>query len=323
MVYQQGGDWVRNTDKDGVMDHLDDDIDGDGVDNFTEVMSYSDQFSSTHDPQVDSDSDGLPDMLESSTGWMWLSDPLFLDTDNDGLSDLKEFYLGTTLNAEDTDGDGVSDKEEVNGGTNPLVRNGVSVSTDPVNVSIIPGATSDFYHIGEIDADYGQVVTIQAEPIPGFSMKNVELFLGESDWHIEVPTREELGCEPAQDPEEGSTTPPENEDGDESVNEGSDKDETLTTLEPDGSNETLTPEKKEDSDDETPTTPENEDDGGNTPVDKDSEETTSEVSSANKEPEVLAQTGISSMIPALIATALLILGGSAACLSRRRYTFNK
>lgn len=49
---------------------------------------------------------------------------LFEDADSDGLSDQEESALGTDSNKADTDGDGYSDGIEVEGGFDPLVKDG-------------------------------------------------------------------------------------------------------------------------------------------------------------------------------------------------------
>ena len=66
---------------------------------------------------IDSDSDGLPDVVEVQYG----TNPNSADTDNDGLSDYEEIKIYHTdpLNP-DTDGDGFSDSQEVKAGYNPL-----------------------------------------------------------------------------------------------------------------------------------------------------------------------------------------------------------
>lgn len=71
------------------------------------------------DENLDSDGDGLPDLIELEIG----TDPANPDTDGDGLTDGQEYYEYKTdpLNP-DTDGDGLSDGDEV------LVYN-----TDPLN----------------------------------------------------------------------------------------------------------------------------------------------------------------------------------------------
>lgn len=66
---------------------------------------------------LDSDGDGLSDLLEQQLG----TNVLAADTDGDGLSDSLEVTLGTDATQLDTDGDGFSDAGEVRYGMNPLV----------------------------------------------------------------------------------------------------------------------------------------------------------------------------------------------------------
>ena len=65
---------------------------------------------------VDSDGDGLSDLLEAELG----TDPLGTDSDADGLADGTEVntYNTSPTNA-DTDGDGANDRFEINNGTDP------------------------------------------------------------------------------------------------------------------------------------------------------------------------------------------------------------
>ncbi len=78
------------------------DTDGDGLDNATELAAGTIPF------RADSDLDGLDDGVELGMG----TDPLVADTDGDGLSDGDEVTLGTDPLVPDTDGDGVIDGAE-------------------------------------------------------------------------------------------------------------------------------------------------------------------------------------------------------------------
>ena len=113
-----------DTDKDGIGDSKDDDVDGDGISNADEVKN------GTNPLVADTDGDGVNDKVDAfakdKTEWR--------DTDNDGIGDNKDTdddgdgllnqdeiqkYGTNPLNA-DTDNDGVSDKKEIDAGTNPL-----------------------------------------------------------------------------------------------------------------------------------------------------------------------------------------------------------
>ena len=69
---------------------------------------------------VDSDSDGIPDNIETTAGLNPndASDAAG-DLDDDGLSNLAEYLNGTKINIADSDGDGLSDGVEVTQGYNP------------------------------------------------------------------------------------------------------------------------------------------------------------------------------------------------------------
>ncbi|MFW6082785.1 MAG: hypothetical protein ACOC8C_01885, partial [Chloroflexota bacterium] len=72
-----------------------------------------DLASTTGEPDaLDTDGDGIPDVIEARLG----TDPLNPDTDGDSLSDWIEVYqLGTDPLSQDTDGDGILDQIEVSG----------------------------------------------------------------------------------------------------------------------------------------------------------------------------------------------------------------
>ena len=124
------------------------DSDGDGYNDFEEVVSNTDPLDSTSNPESqqytqDTDSDGLTDSDEVNTygtdplvsdsdgdgmpdGWEVdnsldpLTDDSSLDLDNDGLTNFDEYQAGTDPNASDTDSDGLTDGDEVNTyGTDP------------------------------------------------------------------------------------------------------------------------------------------------------------------------------------------------------------
>ncbi len=69
---------------------------------------------------VDSDSDGIPDSVETNVGLNSndAADAL-LDDDGDGVSNVDEFWAGTPFMAVDSDGDGIMDHIEIANGMNP------------------------------------------------------------------------------------------------------------------------------------------------------------------------------------------------------------
>ncbi len=120
-----GHKWVdMDADNDGLKDAEEEmlktdpknpDTDGDGLNDFTEVKTYT-----TNPLVVDTDKDGLNDYDEV---YKYKTNPLVADTDGDSLSDGDEVnkYKTDPLKA-CTDGDGLMDNEEVlTYKTNPLV----------------------------------------------------------------------------------------------------------------------------------------------------------------------------------------------------------
>ena len=91
-------------------DLVNQDFDGDGINDDVEIANGTDPEKS------DSDGDGLDDGVEILLGW----DPLNDDMDDDGLLDPEEAAHGTDPHNADTDGDGLTDGEEVAQGTNPM-----------------------------------------------------------------------------------------------------------------------------------------------------------------------------------------------------------
>ena len=90
------GDCLSDLDLDGICDEIDDDIDGDGIDNNWE----NENGLNPYDPQ-----DSLSDL------------------DQDGLSNIEEYIYSTNPNNIDTDGDGLNDFDEINSGFDPLLPN--------------------------------------------------------------------------------------------------------------------------------------------------------------------------------------------------------
>ena len=105
------------------------DFDNDGFSNWEEFLAATDPtdassspIDDSFDPNLDSDGDGLTDLLEISIG----TDPHRIDTDGDGVNDDIELDIGTDpLVADDfagmdSDGDGLTDLFEIKFGTDPF-----------------------------------------------------------------------------------------------------------------------------------------------------------------------------------------------------------
>jgi len=128
----------RDMDGDGLSDGLEvravgtdpslNDTDGGGAIDSAEVAAGTNPVDDPTDDDraMDSDRDGLPDVVEREMG----TDVLDPDSDDDGLSDFEERELGTRPLVNDTDGDGFKDGLEVAMGSNPLD----STSTGPPEV---------------------------------------------------------------------------------------------------------------------------------------------------------------------------------------------
>ncbi|MEC8444024.1 MAG: hypothetical protein VXZ05_07445, partial [Pseudomonadota bacterium] len=103
-------------DGDGIPDTQDSDIDGDGVSNDDETTNGTnplladtdgDGINDGAEGMLDSDTDGVPDVLESA----------ITDSDNDGVAD--QFDDANNDSSNDTDNDGVNNGEETAVGTDP------------------------------------------------------------------------------------------------------------------------------------------------------------------------------------------------------------
>ncbi|MGF1772515.1 hypothetical protein L4C42_09410 [Vibrio wakamikoensis] len=117
------------------------DVDGDGIDNYSDNDNDNDGVIDANDPfpldpnewadtdgdgignntDVDDDNDGINDQLEQQYGLNPLDpDDALSDLDSDGISNLEEIVVGTDPRLADTDGDGVSDYDEIVNRTDPL-----------------------------------------------------------------------------------------------------------------------------------------------------------------------------------------------------------
>jgi hypothetical protein len=135
-----------DTDSDGLGDECDADDDGDGV------VDDQDAFPKLPDYKDDTDSDGLPDLFESTFGLDEQVNDSSEDLDSDQLSNLDEFVLGTRVDLWDSDGDGISDKNEIDVGRDPMVADyRLSVGGgDEVCVTDELGTYCFGYQVGEL-----------------------------------------------------------------------------------------------------------------------------------------------------------------------------
>lgn len=122
------------------------DSDGDGIPDKDEIEIYkTDPFNE------DTDGDGYDDRTELLNGYSPLdARPIKLensDYDGDGLSDRMELKFGTDIKNPDTDGDGFSDGDEVFAGFDPLEGGGKKLSK---RIDISTYSQKLFYFLGGV-----------------------------------------------------------------------------------------------------------------------------------------------------------------------------
>lgn len=130
-----GIDYKTDTDKDRVPDYIEEkhgmdksnsDSDGDGLDDYIEMMipslsplSRDSNDNGVSDADEDYDEDGLRNYDEVN---VYHTDCSLADTDSDTLSDYDEIFVyKTDPNKKDTDGDGLNDNDELRIGSDPLI----------------------------------------------------------------------------------------------------------------------------------------------------------------------------------------------------------
>ncbi len=124
------------------------------------------RVSCEEDPALDSDGDGLPDVLEYGTLG---TDPRAADSDGDGWDDGLELDLGTSPLLADTDGDGATDSQDVC----PRVwddqsdSGGLATPLDPLGSW--PDGIGDACQCGDVSGD-GVVSTLDAVSIRAFAL---------------------------------------------------------------------------------------------------------------------------------------------------------
>ena len=159
------------------LDPTDPDTDDGGVKDGVEVNSGNTVLFPSTDPlnslddTLDSDLDGIPDIIEyngASMAWGYQTDHRQSDTDHDGLSDSVEIYgYGTSAIDTDSDDDGLTDYVEVTvHHTNPLsVDSDNDGFTDPQEISTTRTDPKVEDTDGDGIRDYTEAMTIYTNPL--------------------------------------------------------------------------------------------------------------------------------------------------------------
>ncbi|MEO1334446.1 MAG: hypothetical protein AAFV29_02330, partial [Myxococcota bacterium] len=124
-----------NTDGDALLDHSDLDSDNDGL---PDIVEAGDGDLAT--PPVDTDCDGVPDFQDLDSDGDGTPDANE-DLDGDGLTNGQEGALGTDPDDADTDNDGISDADEVAGG-DPTSFD-IGVDTNPLDADTDDDGVAD------------------------------------------------------------------------------------------------------------------------------------------------------------------------------------
>ena len=187
---------TRDTDSDGLEDHYDKDTDGDGVPDIVEAGGTDADGDGAVDSFVDTDNDGLADIVDSDNGGSALSIPdtdvdgvpdfRDKDSDNDGITDAEESGAEDSNSdgltdgfASDTDGDGLADDVDPDNGGTALSN----VDTDGDGISDFRDLDSDndgypdILEAGGTDAVSDGVVdaTINSDPLEDSVPDNVDV----------------------------------------------------------------------------------------------------------------------------------------------------
>ena len=152
-----------DADNDGIDDAIDvditggNDLNGNGVDDALEPTDTDNDGIPDHQ-DIDSDADGIPDVLETATDTDGDGTPDYLDTDsdNDGITDAVEDTTSPALVNADTDNDGIDDAIDVDiTGGNDLNGNGVDDALEPTDTD-----NDGLYDHQDVDSDNDGIIDV-------------------------------------------------------------------------------------------------------------------------------------------------------------------